>query len=368
MSTLTPTPTSQRPDRGQPGRYPAGRAIGVVLLALLFGALLDADSLVAAVSSERFGTARSIELALVRPFKTVSDAVGLNLPHRWLADIGGTNQHHLSPVVLPQPEGESAAGLPATASSDSPLIGPGPLFRHRPLTPTTAAQHSPAAAPPPAPVRVVTPTAAVPVKVWLAGDSMIGELADAFLAHVAGNRAVTASENMQIGTGLARPDVYDWPGTIAKEVQEAQPNIVVLTFGANDDQDMMAGSRYLVRATPAWQAEYARRVSLVMSAVAGSGRMLIWMEMPPMARPRLQQTDQIINGILRTQAKAHPGVVLVDPGPVLAPSGSFASYLPGSSGAQVQVRSADGVHLTPAGAGRVLPLLLAAIQTHWRVN
>jgi hypothetical protein len=340
----------------------------VVLLALFFGALLDADSLVAAVSSERFGTARSIELALVRPFKTVSDAVGLNLPHRWLAGIGGTNQHHLSPVVLPQPGSESAAGPPPTVRWELPLVGPGPLFPHRPVAPATAAPHPPAAAPRPVPVRVVTPTAAAPVKVWLAGDSMIGELADAFMAHVAANRAVTVSENMQIGTGLARPDVFDWPGTIAREVQTAQPNVVVLTFGANDDQDMMAGSRYLVRATPAWQAEYARRVSVVMSTVTGSGRMLVWMEMPPVARPRLQQTDQIINGILRTEAKAHPGVVLVDPGPVLAPSGTFTSYLPGSSGQQVQVRTSDGVHLTPAGAGRVLPLLLAAIQTHWRVS
>jgi hypothetical protein len=197
---------------------------------------------------------------------------------------------------------------------------------------------------------------------------MIGELADAFQAHVAGNRAVTSSENMQIGTGLARPDVYDWPGTIAREVQETQPNVVVLTFGANDDQDMKASGHYLVRATPEWQAEYARRVSFVMSAVAGSGRMLVWMEMPPVARPRLQQTDQIINGILRAQAKLHPGVVLLDPGPVLAPNGTFTSYLPGSSGQQVQVRTSDGVHLTPAGAGRVLPLLLAAIQKEWRVS
>src|SRR5215471_16973455 len=159
MATLTPTPTSKRPAHRQTRRrYPAGRAIAVVLLALFFGALLDADSLVAAVSSERFGTARSIELALVRPFKTVSDAVGLNLPHRWLADIGGTNQHHLRPVVLPQPGSESVAGPPATVL-EPPLVGPGPMYPHRPVAPTTAAPHRPAVAPRPAPVRVVTPTA-----------------------------------------------------------------------------------------------------------------------------------------------------------------------------------------------------------------
>src|SRR6516162_3283003 len=102
MATLTPTPTSKRPVHRQTRRrYPAGRAIAVVLLALFFGALLDADSLVASVSSERFGTARNVELALVRPFRTVSDALGLNLPHRWLADIAGTNQHNPGAVEIP---------------------------------------------------------------------------------------------------------------------------------------------------------------------------------------------------------------------------------------------------------------------------
>jgi hypothetical protein len=141
-----------------------------------------------------------------------------------------------------------------------------------------------------------------------------------------------------------------------------------VAFGANDDQDMVAGSQYLVRATPAWQAEYARRVALVMSEAAAPGRMLIWIEMPPMARPRLDQTDRIIDGIVRAQAKNHPGVLVVDPGPVLAPHGTYTTYLPGSSGQPVAVRASDGVHLTPAGAGRVLPLVLAAIRTEWRLG
>jgi hypothetical protein len=105
-----------------------------------------------------------------------------------------------------------------------------------------------------------------------------------------------------------------------------------------------------------------------MSEVAGSGRMLVWLEIPPVSRPRLEQTRQIINGLLLAQAKAHPGVILVDPTPVVAPGGTFTTYLPGSSGQTVQVRASDGVHLTPAGAERVLPLVLAAIRTHWRLG
>src|SRR5580698_9752123 len=100
MRTLTPTPTPRRPHRPPSNSSSAGRAIAVVLLALLLAALLDADSLVASVSSERFGTARTVELSLVRPFRTVSDALRLNLPHRWLAEIGGTNQPNPAAAVV----------------------------------------------------------------------------------------------------------------------------------------------------------------------------------------------------------------------------------------------------------------------------
>jgi uncharacterized protein len=362
MSTLTPTPLAPRPPRRQPGTYSAGRAIAVVLLALFLSALFDADSLVASVSSERFGPARSVELALVQPFRTVSDALGLNLPHRWLADIGGTNQSPPGPVALPPP-----ASTGGEASSPAAVAAPvDPNRFQRPPARLGAPARTPT--PVPAPAKPRTPTAAAPLKIWLAGDSLMGALSDAFVAHVTGNPAIQASVDVQIGTGLARPDVYDWPVEIAKEVQQAQPQVVVVTFGANDDQDMRAGSEYFVRATPAWQAEYARRVALVMSEVAGSGRLLVWIEVPPVARPQLQQTDQIIDGILHAQAARHPGVVLVNPGPVLAPAGTFTEYLPGSSGQPVQVRDTDGVHVTPAGAARVLPLLLAAIRTRWLVT
>jgi hypothetical protein len=332
---------------------------------LFLAALFDADSLVAAVSSERFGTARTVELSLVRPFKSVSDALGINLPHRWLANVAGTNEHNPAPVEVPQQPTAVGDVTPTGTAAALPGSAPGRLVPHRP---PHAAGSRPGGTSAVTPVRVVTPTAAAPLKVWLAGDSMIGAIADAFMADVAGNRAVVASENLQIGTGLARPDVYNWPGLIAQEMQKAQPSVVVLTFGANDDQDMVAGGHYFVRNTPAWQAEYARRVALIMSEVAGPGRLLVWLETPPMGRAHLQQSDVIINAILRAQARVHPGVVLVDPGPVLAPGGVFTLYLAGSSGHPVQVRDSDGVHLTPAGASRVLPLVLRAIGTRWRLG
>lgn len=356
-----PEPTRPRVPRRR--LYPAGRVIAIVLLSLFFAALFDADSLVASISSERFGTSRTIELDLVRPFRTVSDALGLNLPHRWLAGIGGTNQPALPSLPLvASPPGSSTS--PAALRT---LLNP-----HLPTVTTPRTQRPPVPARTtttrPAPPKPVVPTAAAPVRVWLAGDSLIGELAYAFIGHVAHNNTVGATMDMQVGTGLARPDVYNWPAAIAQEMQKGQPAVVILTFGANDDQDMQSGHNYYVRGTAAWQAEYARRVAQIMDEVATPGRMLIWLELPPVSRPQLQQNDQVVNAIVRAQAAHHPGVVVVDPTPVLSTNGAFMEYLSDGPGQSIQIRDTDGVHLTPAGAGRVLPLVLAVIRRVWAIS
>jgi uncharacterized protein len=332
--------------------YSAGKVIAVALLALLFAALLDADSLYASISSERFGPSRDVELALVSPFRSISDSLGLNLPHRWLADIGGTNQQNLSVPPPAPPVSASPTGINALLD---------PLFLHNPSRSRSRLVSTPPPHAKPSPI-----SAASPLRVWLAGDSMMGDLANAFLNHVAGDRAVRASTDVQIGTGLARPDVYNWPGAIAREIKNADPNVVVLAFGANDAQDMEAGGHYYVRETPAWAAEYSRRVGQVMSEAAAPGRVVVWVELPPVARPLLQATAQIVDPLIAAQARSHPGVVVVNPARAVSRNGQFTMYLPGSGG-PVQVRTSDGIHLTPAGANRVLPLILAAIRERWEL-
>ena len=69
---------------------------------------------------------------------------------------------------------------------------------------------------------------------------------------------LSASQDFRIGTGLARPDVYDWPGAISREMATANPDVVILIFGANDDQDMEADGHRVPLQSDAWQQEYAR--------------------------------------------------------------------------------------------------------------
>ncbi len=315
-------------------QVPAGHAIAVVLLTLLLAALLDADSLVTSVAQEPFGTSRSVSLALARPVRTVSHWTGLNRPRLWLNDL--VNGHPARPSV--------------------PVAAPVPRPANAP--PSTAV----------APSRRV-PSAAQPLRIWMAGDSLMGSISESFGALTNRNPAVNLSTDVQIGTGLARPDVYDWPDAVARQMAKANPDVIVFMFGANDDQDMEAGGHRVVLGSDEWRAEYTARVSRMLALSATAERQVIWIGIPAVKRPRLNQTKDTINAAVRALAAQYPGVSYIDAASVLdGPGGAFTSYLAGTAGPPVKVRESDGIHLTLAGANRVSPLILAPIEQFWGLH
>ncbi len=323
----------------------AGQAIMVVLLGLLIAAFLNADSLVASIEGQSFGTSRSVGLALARPVRTVSHWTGLNLPRKFIDTLsrqpGSAPPTPIAaPTTVPRPTLTTVAGA---AGSTVPAT----------TTTTTALR---------------TPTAQKPLKVWLAGDSLMGTIAESFIDKAGGNPLINATSDFRIGTGLARPDVYDWPGAISHEMATVNPDVVILIFGANDDQDMEAGGHRLSLISEPWKQEYARRVNAILDATANGSRQVIWLGIPAVRRPRLNQTKDYVNFIVKGALPAHPNASFADTGPLLdGADNSFQTYLTNSSGKAITVRESDGIHITLAGSNLITPTLLAAIDQLWHL-
>jgi hypothetical protein len=329
------------------GRWlaPAGRGIAIVFLALLLAILLDADSLATSIGQEPFGASRSIKLALVHPVRDISHWTGLNLPVKLVNHIfkGGHHQHPLKGA--PRPHSPGRVGPPG---------GPQGLAAPPPATTTTTL---PARRP---------PTPLQPLKVWMAGDSLMGTISESFSGLVKSDARFNVSNDYRIGTGLARPDVFNWPDRISQEVAAVNPDVVVLSFGANDDQDMAANGRRVALLSPEWQVEYANRINQILSVVATGNRQVIWLGMPAVRRPRLNHTKDVMNGLVKVAAATRPNVTYVDMGPVFdTPDGGYTTYLNDASGKPVAVREADGIHLTLSGANRLSPAILVPIQQLW---
>jgi hypothetical protein len=168
---------------------------------------------------------------------------------------------------------------------------------------------------------------------------------------------------------LARPDVYDCPGAVSHEIATVNPDVVILIFGANDDQDMEVGDHRFSLQTDSWLQEYARRVNQILDATVNGVRQVIWLGLPAVRRPRLNQTKDYINSIVKAAAASRQGVTYVDTGPFLdGPANSFTTYLNNSSGQPITVRESDGIHITFAGAGLVTPTLLADVNVLWHIS
>jgi hypothetical protein len=202
------------------------------------------------------------------------------------------------------------------------------------------------------------PTSADPLRVLVAGDSLSGHLGPSMSSALSGKPA-TVTLDEHVGTGLARPDVVDWPTELSQDMANTKPDVVVLIFGGNDNQDLRTADGWIpITHHDEWKAEYQRRIAQIMDIVAKPGVSVYWLGLPVMARPSLQAVVPEINAMIAKEAAARPhAVTYVDPGPALnGPKGGFAAYLPGPDGRNVMVRESDGVHPTAAGMDRIVAL------------
>jgi hypothetical protein len=200
-----------------------------------------------------------------------------------------------------------------------------------------------------------------PLRLWVAGDSLA--VTPGWQLVRTGDRThvihTVAPVDGQVATGLERPDVFDWFQHVREQVARKRPNAVVLTFGANDDHDLMtgvpAGREVGGFGSRSWVREYRRRVGGLMDDVTDRGAFLVWIGLP-IARDAGQSARfRVLNRIYRSEAKARaPRVAFIDTYSLFAnASGGYSEYLPRDDGKIVKMRAGDGVHFEDEG-GQVI--------------
>src|SRR6185437_1375207 len=131
-----------------------------------------------------------------------------------------------------------------------------------PLPPPPATTTKPTAHPRRPPAKPVF-TVEHPLRVWVAGDSLAQVPGDGLERVAPASVDVTTVES-RLSTGLARPDLYNWYTRFRQLIAGSKPQVAVLSFGADDAHDFMAGvpaGRTVGSfGSPTWIAEYRRRV------------------------------------------------------------------------------------------------------------
>ena len=347
----------------------AGRALLVIIIALLLGGLLNVTALTEAADRQPPSLKRDISQVLVWPFEQISGLLGLDQPRQLLADrLGrdadaGTGGGTGTSIAAAGTQAETQAGDALGAAAA--LAG-----REAIDTALGNAVAIPEAGEsledqPTLSGRLEGPfTEAEPLVVGVIGDSLTEQIGPTLIQRL-GRPGVPgeAFHDFTYSSGLSRPDFYDWPARAAQLMAEEDPDIWVVMVGANDGQDVIDDDgQFRQLGTDEWEAIYRSRIGGLMDQLTADGRAVIWIGQPVMRDTEFDERMAYLSSLYQSEAAERAYVSFVDARRVFAAEdGRYADYLPAGDGSLSQMRLGDGIHLTRSGAERlvsqILPLL-----------
>ena len=223
-----------------------------------------------------------------------------------------------------------------------------------------AAEGSPTPKPTPTtpPPKVWVASKTDPVRVWVGGDSMGGELGFSLDPLLQETRVFKPTTFYKESSGICRYDFFNWQQQIETVVKSAKPQAAVIMMGTNDTQSVSQDDgEWIPYGDIAWKKAYEKRVGDIIDTFLDAGvRRVYWVGMPIMGEDWRNSRMKLINKVFQKQAEKRPGAEYVDIWDIYATSdGSFDPSL----------RLADQVHFTVEGQELLAEKVLKAIKADW---
>jgi hypothetical protein len=320
-------------------------------VALLAGVVLEAEGLKIWAERLELGALRTFSVPVTERWHEFAQGFGAEQPRRlaltlkadWADGLAPSSAAGVAEVAV-----RAAQPAPQAQTADPEAVASTPV--------ATASAAQEASSPQPvlpgsAPLVLGVPASAP--QIVLAGDSMMAVGLAPVLRRGLGVNVVKAYRS---GTGLARPEVFDWLEQYPKMVAGANPVLVICALGANDGQNVQSGKNVLTFGTPEWDAFYRERLTAYLDLLTRNDHKVLWIGMPLMRSPAFAKKMKHMNALVQDVLKAYPQVSWLDPDPALGyDEAVFAQYKPDARGKMIKLRADDGIHMTDEGAAFLLP-------------
>jgi uncharacterized protein len=173
----------------------------------------------------------------------------------------------------------------------------------------------------------------------------------------------------EVGTGLTRPDKFDWASEAKSIMADFHPDLVVVSLGLNDSQGIVEVNRTRTAyETAAWVKKYAEQVAALLKCVSTAPAGVLWVGNPVLRDQTANTAMQKRNKIVAEAVEAFGSPArYVEPWH-LTTSGedTFQAFGPDASGSRIQFRASDGVHFTTIGydlvSAYLLPIFIDQLQ------
>ena len=238
-----------------------------------------------------------------------------------------------------------------TAPSGGPTTPPSTSSTTSSSSSTTSSTTSTTTTTTPGPTTTVVSAPGGHVTVLEVGDSLGIDLGWGLDWALASNPSVQVVADAKGDSGLVNTAFYNWPAVLQSELETVHPQIVIVFLGANDHQSFYANGVYDGFGSPSWVSQYTSRVDAMMNEATAAGAEVLWVGMPIMQSPSLNDAVKEVDAIYERQAATHPHVTYLSSWNLFTtPSGQFNAGTALVDGSPMTLRTPDGVHLASGGA------------------
>ncbi|MGD9658186.1 MAG: DUF459 domain-containing protein [Methylocystis sp.] len=188
-----------------------------------------------------------------------------------------------------------------------------------------------------------------PLKIGVVGDSLAKQLGHGMQRLLHEGEDHTVVTFAKPATGLMRDDVYDWQAALKAFLAKTKLDLIVVMIGGNDRQSIFVNGHRLSRGSPAWRAEYERRVARFMDALTTAHAKVYWVGLPAVRSPKMTQDYRQLNQIFRKQAERHKFAFVSSWKKFVDVAGDYSSFGRSLDGVKRRLRDEDGMHFTLDG-------------------
>jgi hypothetical protein len=208
------------------------------------------------------------------------------------------------------------------------------------------------------------PTPEDPLRVLMAGDSLMADVSLAIASTVQDGGSAVAK--LVAAPSIPRDDVTRalWHQQLA----EYDPEVIVVMIGVWEGMAEDALTQQPLGSL-AWEHEYRQgQLDPYLALLTSQGAKVVWIGMPPSPDFRRAIEWASMNRAVRNLARQSPDLTWIPGDRILAnPDGSWADILPGPNGNPQRVRRIDTTHLCADGAARLAAPVLDYLRTQYEI-
>jgi hypothetical protein len=181
------------------------------------------------------------------------------------------------------------------------------------------------------------------------GDSLGDDLEYGLRHELQFTPGLKLIQRNKVSTGLSASWYYNWPAHLKTDLHKYHPNLVVILFGANDEQALDVNGTSQPFGSPKWRSDYLARVRRIDRLVVKAGAYAFWVGLPIAAPKSYSKGLQTLNAVYREVALSTPGVTFQPIWRLLAKkNGSYRGDAIVNK-VPTALRVSDGIHFTEKG-------------------